>query len=165
MHSYIVTGPEAQPVVITIEERMSVSYLACRSITQGPELTQRTFGESFTHAWPAFEHDVLVALVQGGMRSTHDIPNRSAVAGLAAAILSRKEVPTAHLGSPLATLLSANRSPEPVPEPEPEPDLELMMAAAVSGDYALARLLSPKPKAKAAVVPKKPSALKSLMST
>lgn len=140
MHSYIVTGPDAPPVVMTIEARMSVSYLACRlMLARGHDLTRRTFGEAFTHAWPAFEHDVLMFLT-----TATDVPHESQVRGLAAAILSRKEVPTVQAQSPLATLL-ASRPGYTILKELPKPTVTEL----------------PRKPARA---PKKPSALQSLLA-
>lgn len=104
LHPYIVTGPSAAPTVMSLAPQISLSYLALRSLCEDSVgLTARTFGEQYTHAWPAFEHDVLVALT-----NIDHAPNVPLVRGLAAALLLRKPVVAMQLPpmSPLQALLN-----------------------------------------------------------
>lgn len=119
MHHYIVTGPEYAPGVLLIDPRMSLSYLACRSICNSAELVQlnmRTFGASITQAWPAFEHDVLVAL-STAVTSYYQMELR----GLASALLMRRDVPAKVSASPLHDLLKAKANLADIEVPESLP--------------------------------------------
>jgi hypothetical protein len=105
MHPYIATGPNAVPAILTVDARVSLAYLARQCLTnpgEAAELTQRTFGDAYHCAWPAWEHDVLVRLVQ-----QYSGIHRELVVGLAAAVLSRANIPATSVPSPFAELLQS----------------------------------------------------------
>jgi hypothetical protein len=113
MHPYIATGPEATPAILTLDPRVSLSYLARRCWDANPtELTQQTFGCAYHTAWPAWEHDILVRLVE-----QYAGPHREQVIGLAAATLMRKDLPTTAVAHPFAELLKPKAQQTPIMTP------------------------------------------------
>lgn len=122
-HAYIVVGATAPPLVILLDASASLAYLARTTIeTDSTSLVQRTFGEPYTHAWPAFDHDVLVALT-----GIAGVPYCESVRGLAAALLLQREVPVVSGPNPFAMLLTQasltpkGRTIEEAPQAPPVP--------------------------------------------
>lgn len=105
-HPYIV-ATEKGAIVLLLDAQASIAYLARRTLLPEPELValnRRTFGDaSYWQAWPAFDHDTLVALTSASVSP--------AVRGLAASLLLQRDVPMARVAAPLAPLLQASWSP------------------------------------------------------